>query len=158
MNPEDEVVVSPNGLGPAPGQRSWVPVAVVLVGGAIALVAALWAWERHQLGRIAVERAWLTAGLEGERVDSVNRGVGDVYLHARLIGVPLAEPLEMECEWFDPQGVSVRNNRYRTRAVERDPWTTRCKNSFGSHAAHGSWRVHMTLAGRSLVEQIFEVE
>jgi len=158
MNPEDHVVVGPDGLGPTPGQRSWIPVAVVLVGGAIVLVAALWAWERHQLGRVSVERAWLTAGLEGDRVDFVSRGAGDVYLHVRLIDVPLGEPLGMECEWFDPAGVTVRNNRYRTRTVERDPWTTRCKHSFGSDAAHGSWRVHMTLGGRSLVETHFEVE
>ena len=158
MNPEDRVAVSPEGLGPAPGQRSWVPVAVVLVGGAIALVAALWAWERHQLGRVSVEQAWLTAGREGDRVDRVSTGAGDVYFHGRLIDVPLGEALEMECEWIDPSGLTARHNRYRTRTVERDPWTTRCKHSFGSDAARGSWRVHMTLAGRSLVETYFEVE
>ncbi len=158
MSPEEGVVVSPDGLGPAPGQRSWIPVAVVLVGGAVVLVAALWAWERQQLGRVTAERAWLTAGLDGDQVELVSRGAGDVYLQVRLIGVPLGEPLEVECEWFDPIGVTARNNRYRTRTVESDPWTTRCKHSFGSDAERGSWRVYMSLAGRSLVETIFEVE
>ena len=49
MTEMDPVVVSEEGLGPTPEQPSWIPVALVLVGGAIALTAALWAWERNRL-------------------------------------------------------------------------------------------------------------
>lgn len=157
MSTDPVEVSAGGGLGPPPSigrpglALVWALLAAAGIGGLI------WGSERLRLGRIGVEDAWLSPGLAGPRLDRVPGGTPELYYHVRLTGVPAGSRLALECEWFDPSGVTVRHNRYETRLVDRDPWPTHCACPLRG-AAPGHWRVSMSVAGRGLVETAFTVE
>lgn len=149
----------PDALGPPPPTgRLGLAVAAALLAAAV-LGGLVWGYSRVRLGRIGVEASWLTRGLEGPRQGGVvgASGAEDLYYHVRLTGVPLGRSLEVECEWFDPRGATVRLNRYETRVVDHDPWPTHCACPLGG-AAPGPWRVLMSVEGRPVSETAFDVE
>jgi len=151
------VDVLPEGLG-SPPPTSRVGTALVVLGVAACCAGAVyWGRNHWQLGRVRVEDAWLSGSLQAEPLEHVSADAGALYYHARLLDVPLGRHLPMECEWFDPEGTTVRHNRYETRTVDHDPWTTHCRCTL-SGAEPGSWRVLMSVGGRALSETVFTVE
>jgi len=157
VSPAGPVEVLPEGLGPPPSTSRLGTGLLVGALAAAAIGGLLWGRQRLELGRVAVEEAWLSPSAEGERLDRVTGDGAELYYHARLVGVPLGRALRLECEWFDASGATVRHNRYETRAVDHDPWPTHCRCAIPAGAS-GSWRVRMSLSGRELSETVFAVE
>jgi hypothetical protein len=153
----EPVEVLPEGLGPPPSTSR---LGTGLLVGAVAAAGVgglLWGSQRLESARVGVEAAWLSSGMEGERLERVPGDGRDVYYHVRLTGVSPGRALTLECEWFDPEGVTVRHSRYETRVVDHDPWPTHCRCPV-SASAPGSWRVLMSLGGRELSETVFAVD
>ncbi len=82
----------------------------------------------------------------------------EVFYRVTLENVPLGSPLSLQCNWYDPAGRLAHQNRYQTRAIDREVWKTRCRYKFGSASALGTWKVQMILGDRVLSDRTLEVE
>ncbi len=81
-------------------------------------------------------------------------------LHFRVTfqDTPVGKPLSLGCDWVNPEGKIIHQNRYQTRIVEKEIWHTRCRYRLGNTSIPGTWQVKMFSGDRLLKEQTFQVE
>ena len=81
-------------------------------------------------------------------------------LHFRVTfkDTPVGQPLSLSCDWINPEGEIIHQNRYQTRPVEKEIWHTRCRYRIGNSSIPGTWQVQMFSGDRLLREQTFQVE
>ena len=75
-----------------------------------------------------------------------------------LKDAPINKNLDLLCNWINPNGEVVRQNRYQTRNITTSVWNTRCRYTISPSAPVGNWQVEMLLNGRRLSEADFEVQ
>lgn len=81
-------------------------------------------------------------------------------LHFRVTfeNTPVGKPLRLACDWINPQGQIMHENRYQTRTVEKEIWNSRCRYRIGDTSTPGVWQVKMFSGNRLLASQSFEVK
>ena len=82
---------------------------------------------------------------------------GTVVFRVTLTDAPVGEALALRCDWTDPSGTVVHQNRYRTQPIDREVWPTACRYTPTGEARTGSWKVTMSLPDRVLGSRGFEV-
>lgn len=66
--------------------------------------------------------------------------------------------LNLSCNWTDPNGQIVKQNRYQTKEIKTSVWNTYCRYNISSVAPVGSWKVQMFFEARLLDDETFEVK
>ena len=75
-----------------------------------------------------------------------------------LKDTPVGQKLDLTCNWIDPNGQIVKQNRYQTREIDKSIWDTQCRYIIGSASTPGKWKAQIFLQGRQLSETEFEVK
>lgn len=125
----------------------------IAVGVATVLVAAIATTtnfiQSHQqaLSRISITQNRLTlAGDNGSNLAIINRQTSpEVYYRVTLKDTPLGEKLSLSCNWIDPSGQVMHQNRWQTRSIDKEIWSTYCRYQFSPSTETGSWKVQMFL-------------
>jgi hypothetical protein len=128
-------------------------VAVLLVAGVIYSVIERDDW----LAGVSVRDARITLGeAVPEAVNEVSKDQSpEVFYHVVLRDVPRGWPLELDCEWQDPNGKVARRNHYRTRFIHMTTWATHCRQRFVSTSVPGEWHVQLRMGHRVLSSSAF---
>jgi hypothetical protein len=146
-------------------QRGWK----LMIGGvaATALVATIGFWllsQQHQgeLKKVVAQRDLITpsAALNntGAKITSINKQDNPrLFYHVTLKDAPIGQQLSLQCDWIDPNGKTVKQNRYQTKEVRTSIWGTHCQYQLGSGDATGKWNVKMLLDGKQLSDESFTV-
>lgn len=81
-----------------------------------------------------------------------------LHFRVTLKNTPVGKPLSLGCDWTNSKGQVVHQNRYNTRAVEKEIWNTRCRYRLGSTSQTGEWEVKMFSGDRLLASDSFLVQ
>jgi uncharacterized protein (UPF0335 family) len=82
----------------------------------------------------------------------------ELFYRVTLKDTPLNQKLDLSCNWIDPSGQIVKQNRYQTREIDKSIWNTQCRYNLSSASTPGQWKVQMFLQNRQLSEAKFEVK
>jgi hypothetical protein len=82
----------------------------------------------------------------------------EVFYRVTLKDAPIGQRLNLACDWINPSGQVVKENRYQTTVITTVVWDTHCKDIINSRATPGNWKVQMSLGGRLLSDESFEVK
>jgi hypothetical protein len=92
-------------------------------------------------------------------IKTVNRQSNpEVFYRVTLKDAPIGKKLSLSCNWIDPSGQVVKQNKYETREVKTAVWDTFCRYTINPAATVGNWKVEMLLDGRKISEEIFVVQ
>jgi hypothetical protein len=75
-----------------------------------------------------------------------------------LKDAPVGKKISLSCDWIDPSGQVVKQNRYQTREIDKPIWNTHCRYQIGTAASTGNWQVKMFLENRAIGSASFEVK
>ncbi len=82
----------------------------------------------------------------------------EVFYRVTLKDAPIGQRLNLACDWINPSGQVVKENRYQTQDITTSIWDTQCKYIINSGATPGNWKVQMSLNKRLLSDENFEVK
>ncbi|MEH2138395.1 DUF3859 domain-containing protein [Nostoc sp.] len=82
----------------------------------------------------------------------------EVFYRVTLKDAPLGKKLALSCNWIDPSGQIVKQNKYQTREINTSVWDTQCRYTINSAATVGNWQVQMFVEGRQISDETFEVK
>jgi hypothetical protein len=132
-----------------------VALALLLLGGAIFTQR-----QQQTLSSITVQRDRITlAQDDGGNLNPVSRQAnGEVFYRVTLSNAPVGEKLALSCQWLDPSGQIVHENRYQTKEINSPVWNTACRHQIGLAAPVGKWKVKAFIGNRLLSDANFEVK
>lgn len=112
------------------------------------------------LARISVQqdRITLTEDSGGNLKVIERQSNPEVFYRVTLKDTPIGQRLNLACDWINPSGQVVKENRYQTKDITTVVWDTGCKYIINSGATPGNWKVKMSLDGRFLSDENFEVK
>lgn len=116
--------------------------------------------QQQMLARVMADRDRLTlAQDDGGDLSAVLRQASDeVFYRVTLSDAPVGQKLSLSCNWIDPSGQIVHQNRYQTKEITTSVWNTVCRHTIGSAAPVGTWKVQMLLGDRRLSDATFVVK
>ncbi|MEH2264584.1 DUF3859 domain-containing protein [Nostoc sp.] len=82
----------------------------------------------------------------------------EVFYRVTLKDAPLGKKLALSCNWVDPSGQIVKQNKYQTREINTSVWDTQCRYTINPAATVGNWQVQMFVEGRQISDETFEVK
>ncbi|MEH2201835.1 DUF3859 domain-containing protein [Nostoc sp.] len=82
----------------------------------------------------------------------------EVFYRVTLKDAPLGKKLALSCNWIDPSGQIVKQNKYQTREINTSVWDTQCRYTINQAATIGNWQVQMFVEGRQISDETFEVK
>lgn len=138
-----------------------------ILGGVIGLSALLLAGvilftqnQQQTLAQVKAQRDRITLAQDyGNSLSSVSRQANaQVVYRVILSDAPVGQKLFLSCNWIDPGGQIVHQNRYQTQEIATPVWNTACRYSIDSTAAVGKWNVQIFLGDRLLSDAAFNVE
>ncbi len=137
-----------------------VAVAIVLIAGITTY--AYWRYSEAQRGvqgALTAGSARLTfAADDGKSLSKVSRNPApELWLRVALNEAPLGVSQKLRCEWVDPTGRLVRENRYETKVIDHLPWVTHARLQLRADAPLGMWRATLFRNEQKIWEQSFEV-
>lgn len=81
-----------------------------------------------------------------------------IYYRVTLKDAPIGKKLSLSCDWIDPSGQVVHQNRWETKTINKSVWPTHCRYQFSPAAAPGNWKVQMSVGERTLGTTSFTVK
>jgi hypothetical protein len=116
--------------------------------------------DRQVLDKVIGQQDQLTlVSYPEKRLSVVNRNqMGELVYQVQLKDAPVGKTLNLSCDWINPQGAIVHQNRYETKEVKTPIWNTQCKYKSQGNVAVGNWEVKMKLGDRLLSNENFTVE
>jgi len=81
-----------------------------------------------------------------------------IYYRVTLKDAPIGKKLSLSCDWIDPSGQVVHQNRWETQTINKAVWSTHCRYQFSPAASPGNWKVQMSLGERTLSTTSFTVK
>ncbi len=141
-------------------RNRWIGAGVLAIAAVALVGGSVWFFNNQQqlTGVYAnSEQSVLTIGREA--IATVNR-LENPQISYRVIlqDAPLGQKLSLGCDWINPQGQVAHQNRYETKAIDKEVWPTQCKYRFNNGSAVGTWEVRMFLGDRLLSKTQFLVE
>ncbi|MCC5609230.1 DUF3859 domain-containing protein [Nostoc sp. CHAB 5834] len=134
----------------------------VIAAVAIAIMGALFTIQQHNstLERVSTQRNRITLTQDnGSDLRNISRQNNpEVFYRVTLKDTPIGQKLDLMCNWIDPNGEIVKQNRYQTREIDKSIWDTQCRYIIGSASTPGKWKAQIFLQGRQLSETEFEVK
>jgi hypothetical protein len=122
--------------------------------------------RREALDRQQQQRKWRVIGgvsvaalaiATALGLNQTHRNTGKLYYRVTLNQAPLGQKLPLSCTWTDPQGQVAQQTQYQTKPIETPIWNTHCRTTLGPSAAAGSWQVKLTLNGRLISDERFDL-
>jgi hypothetical protein len=142
---------------------------VLIIGGFILTVLVamtgvllLSQQQEAELAKISVQQDVITKfenlNAIGAKITTIDRQKHpQIFYHVTLKDAPIGKKLSLGCDWIDPSGKVVKQNRYQTREINTPLWNTRCKYQLPDGAATGEWQVKLLLDGKQLSDEKFIV-
>ncbi len=139
----------------------------LIVGGVAALVIAVmgfsvFSMQQNNLlmSRVQAQQDRITLTQDnGNNLKIIKRQNNpEVFYRVTLNDAPVGKKLPLNCDWINPSGEVVKQNRYQTREVTTSVWNTYCRYTIPSVAPTGNWQVRILLNNRILSEANFEVQ
>ncbi|GAB1540354.1 hypothetical protein NUACC21_30230 [Scytonema sp. NUACC21] len=128
----------------------------------VVIASTVFSIQQHNsvLDRVSTQRNRITLTQDdgGDFRNISRQNQSEVFYRVTLKDAPLGEKLKLSCNWIDPSGQIVKENRYETREIDKTIWDTHCRYIIGSASTPGQWKVRMFLQGRQLSETEFEVK
>lgn len=128
--------------------------------GAIALTGFYIQQNRQAIDRISIQQNRITSVQDdGGNLTVISRQNNpEIFYRTTLKDAPIGKKLSLSCDWIDPSGQVVKQNRYQTREIDKPIWNTQCRYQIGTAAATGKWQVKMFVESRAIGSASFEVK
>ncbi|MCC2691607.1 DUF3859 domain-containing protein [Nodularia sp. LEGE 04288] len=134
----------------------------VIAAVAIAITGTILTIQQHNstLERVSTgsNRITLTQDDGADLRNITRQNSPEIFYRVTLKDAPVGQKLDLRCNWINPNGEIVHQNRYQTREIDKSIWNTHCRYTIGSASTPGRWKVQMFLQGRQLSETEFEVK
>ncbi|MEH2347527.1 MAG: DUF3859 domain-containing protein [Nostoc sp.] len=116
--------------------------------------------QNSALSRVSAQqdRIALVQNTDGDLKTISRQTNPEVFYHVTLKDAPLGKKLALSCNWIDPSGQIVKQNKYQTREINTSVWDTQCRYTINPAATVGNWQVQMFLEGRQISDETFEVK
>ena len=142
-------------------RNKWIAIAsTAVVISAIAIGIVFGQNQRQKIAGVASTEDRISLSKKGgNSLSQVNRQINPrIYYQVTLKNAPIGSQLALQCDWVNPNGQIVHQNRFKTRTVETAVWNTNCFYDLGSAAQPGNWEVRMSLDGRAIGSEPFAVK
>ena len=142
-------------------RNKWIAIASAAVAiSAIAIGIVFGQNQRQKIAGVASTEDRISLSKKGgNSLSQVNRQINPrIYYQVTLKNAPIGSQLALQCDWVNPNGQIVHQNRFKTRTVETAVWNTNCFYDLGSAAQPGNWEVRMSLDGRAIGSESFVVK
>ena len=128
--------------------------------GAIAITGFYIQQNRQAIDRVSIQQNRITSVQDdGGNLTVISRQNNpEIFYRTTLKDAPVGKKLSLSCDWIDPSGQVVKQNRYQTREIDKPIWNTQCRYQIGTAAATGNWQVKMFLENRAIGSASFEVK
>ena len=128
--------------------------------GAIAITGCYIQPNRQAIDRVSIQQNRITSVQDdGGNLTVISRKNNpEIFYRTTLKDAPIGKKLSLSCDWIDPSGQVVKQNRYQTREIDKPIWNTHCRYQIGTAAATGNWQVKMFLENRAIGSASFEVK
>lgn len=128
--------------------------------GAIAITGFYIQQNRQAIDRVSIQQNRITSVQDnGGNLTVVSRQNNpEIFYRTTLKDAPIGKKLSLSCDWIDPSGQVVKQNRYQTREIDKPIWNTQCRYQIGTAAATGNWQVKMFVESRAIGSASFEVK
>lgn len=139
-------------------RKRWI-IAGILTVLVVSIAGVGFFIQQHQqaIARVSAQQDRITRLQDtGGTLATVTRPA-DVYYRVTLKDAPQGQQLSLACDWIDPSGQIVKQNRYQTQQIDRSVWPTHCHFLINTAAAAGTWKVQMFVEGRPISDATFEV-
>ncbi|MCC5613993.1 DUF3859 domain-containing protein [Nostoc sp. CHAB 5836] len=134
----------------------------VIAAVAMAIMGTLFTIGQHNstLERVSTQRNRITLTQDdGSDLRNISRqNSPEVFYRVTLKDTPVGQKLNLTCNWINPNGEIVKQNRYQTREIDKSIWDTQCRYIIGSASTPGKWKAQIFLQDRQLSETEFEVK
>lgn len=139
-------------------RNRWIGIGVgVAIVGAIAASTVFIVNRQRAIAAVSVSQSCITPNQQTcEPILEINRQ--EIVYRVTLQDAPVGQKLSLQCDWINPNGQIVHQNRYQTSKIDREVWSTYCRHTLGSTATMGDWQVRMRLGDRALDQKSFTVK
>jgi hypothetical protein len=116
--------------------------------------------QQQMTARVTAQRDRVTLNQDnGGNLNTIRRqNGGEIFYRITLSDAPVGQRLSLSCNWIDPSGQIVHQNRYQTKEITTPIWNTFCRHQLGSEMPVGTWKVEAFLGDRRLSDATFEVQ
>lgn len=128
--------------------------------GAIAITGFYIQQNRQAIDRVSIQQNRITSVQDdGGNLTVISRQNNpEIFYRTTLKDAPIGKKLSLSCDWIDPSGQVVKQNRYQTREIDKPIWNTQCRYQIGTAAATGNWQVKMFVESRDIGSASFQVK
>ena len=128
--------------------------------GAIAITGFYIQQNGQAIDRVSIQQNRITSVQDdGGNLTVISRQKNpEIFYRVTLKDAPIGKKLSLSCDWIDPGGQVVKQNRYQTREIDKPIWNTQCRYQIGNAAATGNWQVKMFLENRAIGSTSFQVK
>jgi hypothetical protein len=128
--------------------------------GAIAITGFYIYQNRQAIDRVSIQQNRITSVQDdGGNLTVISRQNNpEIFYRVTLKDAPIGKKLSLSCDWIDPSGQIVKQNRYQTREIDKPIWNTQCRYQIGTAATTGNWQVKMFLENRAIGSASFQVK
>jgi hypothetical protein len=116
--------------------------------------------NQQAIARVSSAQSQIALTQDGSStLKEVNRQASPlIYYRVTLKDAPIGKKLSLSCDWIDPSGQVVHQNRWETQTINKAVWSTHCRYQFSPSASPGNWKVQMSLGERTLSTTSFTVK
>jgi len=116
--------------------------------------------NQQAIARVSSAQSQIALTQDGSStLKEVNRQASPlIYYRVTLKDAPIGKKLSLSCDWIDPSGQVVHQNRWETQTINKAVWSTHCRYQFSPAASPGNWKVQMSLGERTLSTTSFTVK
>lgn len=116
--------------------------------------------QQQMTARVTAQRDRITLNQDnGGNLSTIRRqNSGEIFYRITLSDAPVGQRLSLSCNWIDPSGEIVHQNRYQTKEITTPIWNTFCRHPLGSEMPVGTWKVEAFLGDRRLSDATFNVK
>jgi hypothetical protein len=142
-------------------RNRWIIGGIAAAIATLATTIAVVSWQHQRaLNRVTAQHDRITLTQDdGGNLSKIDRQANsEVFYRVMLKQAPVGEKLELACNWSDPNGQIVHQNRYQTKEINTPVWNTFCRHTIGAGASPGTWTVEMFLGDRQLSDITFDVK
>ncbi|MEG4571142.1 DUF3859 domain-containing protein [Microcoleus sp. N3A4] len=128
--------------------------------GAIAITGFYIQQNRQAIDRVSIQENRITSVQDdgGNLTVIFRQNNPEIFYRTTLKDAPIGKKLSLSCDWIDPSGQVVKQNRYQTREIDKPIWNTQCRYQIGTAAATGNWQVKMFVERRAIGSASFQVK
>lgn len=133
-----------------------IAAVVVVITGTTVMIQQ----NQQALQNVSTTQSQITLTQDGSAtLTDVNRQTSPlIYYRVTLKDAPIGQRLSLSCNWINPSGQVVHQNRWQTKTIDKEVWPTHCRYQFNPATAPGTWTVQMALGDRLISSTSFTVK